>query len=229
MNRVVNIFSFFLLGVFCLTMMVVVLDLSISTWNLKGMPYQREVFTGIALLLFLLGLIRIQRRWQGMRDMKRYKSFVFKAPLAKKHRNMGVLLTTLEAVFYLAGIGVCAIFLRLEPTYVYPMILVLAILSLESILFIFVQLKAGPAFMIGFDDHVIAYFDREIHLFYYSGLQRVELYQKDLINLGYRDELNLGLETTALEEVDRKAFRDAFIQTLESKNIYVEDSLRNWQ
>jgi hypothetical protein len=165
------------------------------------MPYQRQVFTGIALLVFLLGLIRIQRRWQGMRDMKRYKSFIFKAPLAKKHRNMGVLLTTLEAVFYLAGIGVCTIFLDLEPTYVYPMILVLAILSLESIIFIFTQLKAGPAFMIGFDNQVIAYFDREIHLFYYSGLQRVELYQKDLINLGYRDELNLGLETTALEEV----------------------------
>lgn len=229
MNRVVNIFTFVLLGLFCLTMMVVVLDLSISSWNLKGMPYQREIFTGIALLVFLLGLIRIQRRWQGMRDMKRYKSFVFKAPLAKKHRNMGVLLTTLEAVFYLAGIGVCTIFLDLEPTYVYPMMLVLAILSLESIVFIFTQLKAGSAFMIGFDDNVIAYFDREIHLFYYSGLQRVELYQKDLINLGYRDELNLGFETTVLEDNDRKAFRDSLIQKLESKDIYVEDSLRNWQ
>lgn len=229
MNRVVNIFTFVLLGIFCLVMMVVVLDLSISSWNLKGMPYQREIFTGIALLIFILGLIRIQRRWQGMRDMKRYKSFVFKAPLAKKHRNLGVLLTSLEAIFYVAGIGVCTIFLELEPTYVYPMMLVLAILSLESVVFIITQIKAGPAFMIGFDDNVIAYFDREIHLFYYTGLQRVELYQKDLINLGYRDELNLGFETTTLEDSDRKAFRDAFIQKLESKNIYVEDSLRNWQ
>lgn len=229
MNRVVNIFSFLLLGAFCLVMMIVVLDLSFSTWNMKGMPYQREIFTGIALLIFLLGLIRIQRRWQGMRDMKRYKSFSFKAPLAKKHRNMGILLTVLEAVFYLAGIGVCTIFLELEPTYVYPMMLVLAILSLESLVFIFTQIKAGSAFMIGIDDNVIAYFDREIHLFYYTGMQRAELYQKDLINLGYRDDLNLGLETTTLEDSDRAAFRDALIQKLESKNIYVEDSLRNWQ
>lgn len=229
MNRVINIFSFALLGAFCLLMMVVVLDLSFSTWNLKGMPYQREIFTGIALLIFLLGLIRIQRRWQGMRDMKRYKSFTFKAPLAKKHRTMSVLLTILEAVFYIATIGVCTIFLELEPTYVYPMILVLVILSLESIIFVFVQIKAGPAFMVGFDNEVIAYFDREMHLFYYTGLQRVELYQKDLINLGYREELNLGVETTVLEDSDRKPFRDALIETLESKNIFVDDSLRNWQ
>lgn len=229
MNRVVNIFSFFVLIVFCMMMMIVVFDLGISNLHLKGMPYQREIFSGMALIVFVLGLIRIQRRWQGMRDMKRYSSFTFTAPVAKKHRMLGVLLTVIEATFSLAVIWVCTLFIELEPLFAYPMIIVLSILAFESVLFAIKQAKGGKAFIIGFDDHVIAYFDREIHLFYYTGLRRAELYQKDLIHLGYREDLNLSIETNVLEDTDRTAFRDALIQKLESKGVFVDDSLRNWK
>jgi len=209
--------------------MVVVLDLSISNIHLKGMPYKMQVFAGLAVLVLLLGLIRWKRRWQAMRDMKRYTHFKFVTPVAKKHRMHGFIVTIIEIVFFAATILVCSVFIELEPTYVYPMIMVLAVLIAEALVFAFLQYKGGRAFVVGFDDKVMAYFDREIHLFYYEGLQRVELYQKDLINLGYKEELNLGFETTVIPEADRKAFRDAFIQKLEAKNIYVDDSLRNWE
>ncbi|MBI3136335.1 MAG: hypothetical protein HYZ14_16790 [Bacteroidetes bacterium] len=229
MNRVVNVFTLLILGVFCFMIMVVVYDLSISNLHLKGMPYKREIFTGLALLVFLLGLIRMQRRWQGMRDMKKYRSFKFTVPVARKHRMLGFIITLIEAVFFTAVIWFCTLFIPLEPTYVYPMILVLGVLILESLIFAARQYKGGNAFVVGFDDTVMGYFDREIHLFYYTGLQRAQLYQKDLISLEYREELNMGFETTVIEESDRKAFRDAFVETLESKNIYVDDSLRNWE
>jgi hypothetical protein len=229
MNRVINIFTFLTLGIFCLMVMIVVYDLSMSNLHLKGMPYQREIFTGMAMLVLILGLIRMQRRWQGMRDMKRYSSFKFTAPVAKKHRMMGVIVTLIEVVFFTGGILVCSLFLDLEPTFVMPMILVLALLIFESLIFTFRLLKAGKSFVLGLNDDVIAYFDREMHLFYYTGLQKVELYQKDLINLGYRDDLNLSIETGVLSGSDRKTFRDTLIETLESKNVFVDDSLRNWQ
>jgi hypothetical protein len=229
MNRVINIFTFLVLIVFSLMVMIVVFDLSMSNLHLKGMPYKREIFTGMALLVFLLGLIRMQRRWQGMRDMKRYSSFKLVVPVDKKHRMLGFIVTLIEVFFFSAAILVCCLFITLEPLYVYPMILVLSILIAESLVFAFRQYKGGKAFVVGFDDNVMAYFDREMHLFYYTGLERVELYQKDLINLGYREELNLGFETTVISDTDRKAFRDAFVQTLETKNVHVDDSLRNWE
>lgn len=229
MNRIVNVFTFLLLGVFCFMVMVVVFDLSISNLHLKGMPYKREIFTGFAILVLLLGLIRMQRRWQGMRDMKRYSRFRITLPVAKKHRMLGFIVTLIEVVFFGAAIWVCTLFVELEPSYVYPMIMVLSVLILESLIFAYRQYRGGAAFVVGLDDTVIAYFDREIHLFYYTGLQRVELYQQDLLNLGYRDELNLGFETQVLDPADRKQFRDALIRTLEGKNVYVDDSLRNWE
>lgn len=229
MNRVVNIFSLFILVIFAMMMMVVVYDLSISNFHLKGMPYKREVFTGISVLILLLGLIRIQRRWQGMKDMKKYKSFAFVQPVSKKHLRFGVLFTVLETLFMLGGILFCTLFLRLEKTYVIPMMAVLAILAIESFIFIFIQLKGGNAFRVGFNDNIIAYFDREMHLFYYTGMQRVELHQNDLINFGYREELNLPFETAVLDIEHRQEFKEKLMDILQKKNVFIDDTFRTWK
>lgn len=229
MNRVVNIFTFLILGVFCFMLMVVVYDLSVSNLHLKGMPYRQEIFTGFAVLVFLLGMIRVQRRWQGMKDMRNYSSFVFVAEIAKKHRMRGVALTLLECAFLLGALLFCFLFISLEPNFVIPMITVLSLLILESLIFAMRLRKGGKAFRIGLNDQVLACFDREMHLYYYTGLQRVELHQSDLINFGYRENLNLSLETSFLEKADRDNFRSALVSMMEQKNIYVNDSLRAWK
>ena len=229
MNRVVNILTFLFLGVYCFMLMVVVLDLSLSNLHLKGMPYKQEIFAGFAVLVFLMGMIRAQRRWQGMKDMRRYTSFAFVAEVARKHRMRGVALTLLEAAFFCGALFFCLQFLSLEPNYVIPMLAALGVLILESLVFAILLRRGGASFRIGINDQVIACFDREMHLYYYTGLQRVELYQADLINLGYREDLNLSIETTVLSDSDRPGFRDTLVQTLEQKGIYVNDSLRNWK
>ncbi|MBK9190485.1 MAG: hypothetical protein IPM77_02720 [Crocinitomicaceae bacterium] len=129
----------------------------------------------------------------------------------------------------IAGAGACLLFINLEPAYVIPMIVVLCLLALESFIFGFMLKKGGNAFRLGFDDSVIAAFDREMNLFYYEGLKKVDLHQNDLISFSYIDDLDLPLQTAIIDQKDRKAFRDALVAKLESKNIYVGDSLRNWQ
>ena len=229
MNRVVNIFTFIVLIVFFLMVMTVVFDLSVSQFHLKGMKYKQEVFTSIAILVFLLGLIRVQRRYQGIKDMKKYTKFQFAVPVSDKHRNYGFVICLIEAGFMIAGIGACFLFNKLEPAYVIPMMVVLSLLALESIVFGFTLKKGGVAFRLGFDDSVIAAFDREMNLFYYEGLKKVDLHQNDLISFSYIDDLDLPLQTAIIDQKDRKAFRDALVTKLEAKNIYVGDSLRNWQ
>jgi hypothetical protein len=229
MNRVINIFTFIVLIIFFLMVMTVVFDLSVSQFHLKGMKYKQEIFTAIAILVFLLGLIRIQRRYQGIKDMKRYAKFHFSIPVSTRHRNYGFVICLIEAVFMIAAIGACLLFINLEPAYVIPMMVVLSLLASESVIFGFALKRGGQAFRIGFDDSVIAAFDREMNLFYYEGLKKVDLHQNDLISFSYIDDLDLPLQTAIIDSHDRKAFRDALVEKLESKNIYVGDSLRNWQ
>ena len=122
MNRVVNIFTFIALIIFFLMVMTVVFDLSVSQFHLKGMKFKQEVFTGIAILVFLLGLIRVQRRYQGIKDMNRYSKFHFSVPVSAKHRNYGFVICLIEGVFLIAGAGACLLFINLEPAYVIPIL-----------------------------------------------------------------------------------------------------------
>lgn len=229
MNRVINIFTFVVVGVFCFMVFVLVYDLSISNLHLKGMPYQVEIFTSLALLTLLLGLVRIQRRWQGTRDMRNFKNFIFVTEISKSHRQQAIIITSLEILFFLAVIFMISKILQLNPEFVTPMIAVLALICIESLIFIARLARGGDSFRAGFNEDIIAYYDREMHLFYYTGLLRVELNQKDLINFGYRDDLNITFATDAISKADRKAFRDALIKVLESKNVYIDDSFRNWE
>jgi len=228
MNRIINIFTFLILAVFCFMVLVLVYDLALSNLHLKGMPYKLQIFTGLALSVFFLGLIRVQRRWQGMRDMKKYSNFSYVTFVAKTHRYQAVLITSMEILFFVAVILFCRLFLNLNPEYVMPMILVLTFICLESGVFIYRLIKGGNSFRVGLNNDVIARFDREMSLYYYTGLQRVELHQKDLLNFGYRDGLNLSFPTESIALEDRKAFRDALIAVLETKNVYIDDSVRTW-
>jgi hypothetical protein len=229
MNRVINTFTFLALAIYCFLVFVIVSDLSFSTWNLKGLPYKFEIITTLTLIVLMLGLIRMHRRWQGTRDMKRYSNFVYVTDVDRGQLQQGILVTALEVLFFVAVIFFCLMYTELSPEYVRPMIAVLAFISLESVVFIVRLIAGGKAFRAGFNEDVIAYFDREMHLFYYTGLQRVELNQNDLINFQYRDGLNITFATDAIPKSERKAFRTALINVLETKNVYVDDTFRNWQ
>lgn len=229
MNRVINLFTFIALAVFCFLILVLVYDLSISNLHLKGMPYQLQVFTGLAIVVLLLGLVRFQRRWQGMRDMKKYRNFAYATYVAKGHRQQAIIVTSLEILFFLAVLLFCRLFIELTPQFVFPMMAALAFISLESFVFITRLIYGGESFRVGVNSEVLACFDREMHLYYYTGLLRVELHQKDLINFSYREGLNLSFATNTIDPKDRIAFRNALIKVLESKNIYIDDSLRTWE
>jgi len=229
MNRIINIFTVLILGAFCSMVLIVVYDLSISNLHLKGMPYKEQIFIGMSLLILFLGLVRIQRRWQGMRDMKKFSNFSFSTFVSKSHRIQAIIITSLEVLFFTAAILFCRLFLELNPEYVLPMIAVLALIILESLFFVFRLAKGGNSFRVGFNNEVIGRFDREMSLYYFTGLLKVELYQKDLLNFGYRDDLNMSFPTDSIAPEDRKAFRDALIAILETKNVYIDDTLRTWE
>lgn len=229
MNRAVNIFSILILMLYFSMVSAVIYDFSMSSFTLQGMPYKVEIFSSISFLFLLLGLIRVKRRWQGIRDMNKYKRFVFSKQITKTAIKFASFFSMVEIIVLCLGLWFASSLYELNQNYVLPMILALCVLILESIIF-FIKIKSnGNGFRYGMDDKVVAFFLREMHLYYYTGLLRVELYQKDIINFMYRDDLNLTLPTNIIEKEDRIEFRDNLIKILEAKNVYIDDAFRKWE
>lgn len=235
MNKVINVFSGIVLVIFTIFGMLIAFDLSFSSASLKGMPYTFEICAGFAVIVFLLGFLRIKRKWQGAADMKNFKGFHFVRQVAKSALNHSLVYAFAEAVFVLLAILVFSIMGKLEPNMMLPMIFVMALIFIEGVVFIIRIMRGGPAFRLGINKKAVAFFNREMQLFYYTGLKRIELHQ-DMINFQYKDDLNLLLPLQVIKTKDRTAFRDALIATLaehtantKGKNIYIDDAFRNME
>jgi hypothetical protein len=233
MNKAVNTLSgiFFLLYGFLV--MALGFDLSLSSGlSLTNMPWQKEIAYGFTLVIFLLGMLRIIRRWQGIKDMKKFDSFRYAQPISHRILGLSSLFTMAETVFMVGAIIFLSFLVGYEPTLVYPMIAVLFILALESASFALRITRKGKAFRIGISDTAVAYFDREMHILYFTSLIRVEMHQ-DMINFQYKDDLNLFLPLDVIRKEDLAEFRRTLMDSLteyglkKSKTIYFDDAFRN--
>ncbi len=233
MNKVINVFSGVILAIYCALVMTLAFDLSLSSMvNLKALPFKFEICTGFAILIFLLGLLRIKRKWQGANDMRNFKNFVFATPVSRSSLNLSLVYAGAEIVFM--GFLLYFLYLISTLTFEYVMVMIGAILILlfESLFFSFLILKGGNSFRIGINKSAVAYFNREMHIFYFTGLKRVELHQ-DMINFQYKEDLNLLLPIEVIRKEDRVAFREALINVLNERStrkkgrlIYIDDAFR---
>ena len=208
---------------------VIIFDLGISNFHLKDMPYKYEVQTGLSIIVFLVGLLRMKARWQGIKDMKAFDQFTFQSKVSKPFIKRSVLYTSLEVLFFLAAL---ALFIRLsflDFNLMIVMMGVLGFLVFEGFIFIVLLMARGKGFRVGVNDKVIAYFSREMKIFYYEGLQRVELHQSDLISFKYKNDLVLFMPTAVVADEDKLKFKEAIITQLDEKNIYFDDGFRNWK
>ena len=135
---------------YLILVMALVFDLSISSGiSLKALPYKVEICAAFALLVLLLGLLRIKRRWQGANDMKNFKSFHFVRPVNKSRLNLSFLYTLAECIFMGGFIIVMILLMDDNPKYVLPMIFVVAFLLIESAFFAYRIFKGGDSVPIG--------------------------------------------------------------------------------
>ncbi|WP_070138122.1 hypothetical protein [Crocinitomix algicola] len=234
MNKVVNVFSGIILVLFCAFAMGIVYDLSLtSNLALKNLPYRYEIAYAVTLVIALLGSLRIVRRWQGAKDMVRFTKFTFERPIGDAAKRLSIVYSVAEYTFTLLLLYVFYQMSSLDAKLVFPIMVVLALLFAEGLVFLMRVVRGGKAFRIGINKSVIAYFDREIHLIYFTGLTRVEMHQ-DMINFQYKKDLNILMPLDVIPTNERVAFRDAVIETLETelkekkgKIIYIDDAFRN--
>jgi len=228
MNKVINLFSLILLIIFGFFAIGSIYDLGFSVYEVNDIPYIKQIGYGLTLVILLLGLIRIKRRYEGRKDIKAYSSFKFSAPISKPILNSATVFLGIEIFF---GFGIIIILSKIIPWdeqyLVLPMLIVVCILTLEN-LFYLITLRNKPAdSRIGIGPQFIAYFDREMHLYYYKGLKRIEVYQ-NMINFRYKKDLNLFLNIDVIPSDQQKEFFETLQKTLPENNIFFDDSFHQY-
>lgn len=233
MNKVVNIFSGLVLVLYLAFIMMLIYDLSFSSFSLKGLPYQTEICSLIALIVLLLGVLRIKRKWQGAKDMTRFKNFIFVRYISGSSLKLALLYTVAETIFMALTILILLRMSTLALPLVLPMMVTLLFLFVESTYFAIKIYRGGDAFRVGINKKAVAYFNREMHILYFVGLKKIELHQ-DMVNFQYKEDLNIFLPLEILDPKDRVPFRDALIETIENhtaqtngKIIYIDDAFRS--
>lgn len=227
MNKVVNLFSLVLLTIYMFLTLGVIYDLSFSVYHVNTIPFIQPIVAGLTVGVLLLGLIRIRRRWEGQKDLRRFKGFTFSAKFTQRHKNNVTIFLALETLF---SIGFITILLKVLPLdsayYVLPMLGVLALITIENIIFTTQFRQSDTAFRLGISKQLIAYFDREMHLYYYKGLQRVEIYQ-DMVNFKYKKDLNLFLPLNILSTQDQLAFLKTLHDTI-GDSVFFDSSYQQY-
>lgn len=197
-----------------------------SVYEINDIKYLKEICFGLIVVTGLFGLLRIQRRWTGIKDIKKFKKFVYKTPLSKKAKALIIMFSSMEIIFLSFFIGLFLKELHLDiNNYLTPMIMVLSIIIAEIIIFTIYAFKSKNVLIMGVNTNLIAFFDREIHIVYFDGLQRISVYQNRL-HFKYKLDLNIFVELDYIPQKNLLEFKQNLESVLQKKDVFIEDSFR---
>ncbi|MGV6860955.1 MAG: hypothetical protein ACWA41_04235 [Putridiphycobacter sp.] len=226
MNKVVNIFTLGFLFLFSFLVVGNYEDIGISVYEIDQIKFLKEISIGIIVVVALLGFIRIKRRWVGVKDIKAFNKFEYVSPLSKKAKTMVVMFGVMEIVFLSFFV---ALFLKELPLDIdhllLPMMGILLLLILEIIAFTLYSFNAKNVNIIGINKNLITYFDREIHIVFFDGLQRISIYQNRL-HFKYKLDLNIFVELDFVPKENLLTFKAELEKVLLAKGVFIDDSYR---
>jgi len=200
-------------------------DLNFSVYQLKEMPFLTPIIYGLALIIFLLGVIRIKRRWTGLNDIKSFTKFIYTTKLSKKAIVLATVFFVAEIVFMLFFLFLATDSQKLDNgTILLPIFITLILFVIETIIFM-VKLHTSENIKVGVTSNLIAYFDREINIYHFGGLQQIAVYQNRL-HFKYRDELHMFMELDIIPDSELLNFKNAVYSVLKEKDIFFDESFR---
>lgn len=214
---VLLIWSFFAIGS--------INDLNFSVYSIRSIPFLTQIIFALTGVVFLLGIIRIKRRWEAIRDIKAFSKFIYTTRLSKKSIN-------LSTIFFIAELFFMGFFVFMSVnaqqmdngTLLLPMFATLGFLILETLVFLF-KFRADKDIKIGVNKNLVAYCDREMHIYYFDGLQQISVYQNRL-HFKYKKDLHMFLELDIIPEEELSNFKAALDSVLQDKPMFFDESYR---
>jgi hypothetical protein len=226
MNKVINILTFAFLFFYSFFTIGWFYDLNFSVYHVKAIPYLVQIIYGLNIIVLLLGILRIKRRWEGLKDVNAFTKFVYSTSTSKKSTFYSNIFFGVEVIFLTFFL---LTFFKVsvldDDNVLFPMYLVLAFLILESLVFIYKVNFKRESFKIGINKNLLAYFEREIHIFYFDGLQRISVYQNRL-HFQYKKDLSLFLELDIVPKNELESFLNSLETVLTERGVYIDESYR---
>lgn len=162
------------------------------------LPYIKELYFTLGLLILIIGLRRTVRRWMGVSMVKQQEKFVWNQQISAERSKRVFVYNGLEALVFLSLI-VAHLFLTSSA---YFIVIVYFILLADSILFVLMNQKN---FRVGLSSKAILVADREIILIYLHGLRKVSVSQQT-IYFDYIEDLQLTFPLDCIQEDQKTAF-----------------------
>lgn len=175
------------------------------------LPYIKELYFTLGLLILIIGLRRTVRRWMGVSMVKKQDKFVWNQQISIERNKRVVVYNSLEALVFLS-FSVAHLFLTTMSIFV---VLVYFILLIDSIIFIFINQKN---FRVGLSSKAILVADREIILIYLNGLRKVSISQQT-IYFDYIEDLQLTFPLDCIKEDQKTSFFEALESQIDRNHV----------
>lgn len=175
------------------------------------LPYIKELYFTLGLLILIIGLRRTVRRWMGVSMVKKQDKFVWNQQISIERNKRVVVYNSLEALVFLS-FSVAHLFLTTMSIFV---VLIYFILLIDSIIFIFINQKN---FRVGLSSKAILVADREIILIYLNGLRKVSISQQT-IYFDYIEDLQLTFPLDCIKEDQKTSFFEALESQIDRNHV----------
>ncbi len=209
MNRFFNaLLLFFLFPTMALTIFVG-FDLPVDFLRVSGsnIPYRKEAFLVLGLILLLINLRRSIRRWMGMSLVNKTKRFSWNEEVSKERRTRVYVYNGLEALV-MTAVGT-ALFVVTKEAW-FPAV-AFWFGAFDNVIFSLVGLSGGK-YRAGISSKAVILADRDVQLVYFSGLRKVSVHQQT-IYFDYIKGLQLMIPVDSIDPLQR----ETFFAVLESK------------
>ncbi len=175
-------------------------DLPVDFLHTTGnrLPYGKEIYLGLGLIILIIGLRRSIRRWMGVSMVKQQGKFAWNQAISTERKKRVFVYNGLEALVFVSLVF-AHLFLSSKAIFV---VIAYGFLAIDAIIFV---LMNQNSFRVGLSSKAILVADREVILIYLNGLRKVSVSQQT-IYFDYTNDLQLYFPLDCLEESQRSSF-----------------------
>ena len=218
MNKFFNaLLLFFLFPTMALAIFVG-FDLPIEILKVSGasLPYRKEAFLVLGLILLIINLRRSIRRWMGMRLITQTSKFKWNVQISKERKQRVIVYTLLEAMVF--GFVGSALYQVCSEAFLPAIAFWFA--TVDNLIFILFG-SIRNTFRIGLTSKAIVFSDRDVQLIYFSGLRKVEIHQLS-IYFDYIKELQLIIPLDSVPDESKKEFFEAIEASVNKDKVFFQ-------
>ena len=223
MNKGINIVLIFILFPFFVISIIAGFDLNaFGIFEGVETPYLTEIYLFISGLVALILGYRAVNRWFGLRIFKHKEKFIWMGSISPERISRVRLYLVLENL-YLLFLGI--FFIQISPfSFILGWICVAGFF--EAVLFILLK-SNSKSMKSGLTKQALIVGDRDVKIFYFSGLRKVSVLQ-DTVYMEYKDDLTLSFATTSIEEKDRADFKMHFLSLVNKDKVFVSEKFKDF-